>query len=57
MLLPTSPLAQLGAFRAELHACFSRRGDALLDLTDALLCAPAVSSVAHLSLEPVHQRG
>jgi hypothetical protein len=57
MPMPTFPLARLGAFRAELHACFTRRADALLDLADALLCAPAVPSVAQLSLEPAHRRG
>jgi hypothetical protein len=57
MPMPTSPLARLGAFRTELHACCTRRADALFDLADALLCAPAVSSVAHLSLEPAHRRG
>jgi hypothetical protein len=57
MPMPTLPLARLGAFRAELHACFTRRADALFDLADALLCAPAVPSVAHLSLEPAHRRG
>jgi hypothetical protein len=30
-------LAGLQAFRAELHACCSRRADALVDLADALL--------------------
>ena len=57
MPMPTFPLARLGAFRAELHACCTRRADALFDLADALLCAPAVPSVAHLSLEPAHRRG
>jgi DDE superfamily endonuclease len=57
MLLPTSPLARLGHFRAELHACCTRRADALFDLADALLCAPAITSVAQLSLEPAHRRG
>src|SRR5918995_4268733 len=57
MPMPSSPLARLGAFRTELHACFTRRADALFDLADALLCAPAVPSVAHLSLEPAHRRG
>ena len=57
MPMPTSPLARLGAFRTELHACFPRRADALFELGDALLCAPAVPSLPHLSLEPVHQRG
>jgi hypothetical protein len=36
---------------------FPRRADALFELGDALLCAPAVGSLPHLSLEPVHQRG
>jgi hypothetical protein len=57
MLPPTFPLARLGAFRNELHACFFRRADALFELGDALLCAQAVPSLPHLSLEPVHQRG
>ena len=57
MPTPTFPLARLGHFRTELHACCTRRADALFDLADALLCAPAVPSVAHLSLEPAHRRG
>src|SRR5215208_2599393 len=57
MPMPTFPLAQLGQFRSELHACFTRRADALFELGDALLCAPAVPSLPHLSLEPVHRRG
>jgi DDE superfamily endonuclease len=57
MPMPTSPLARLGAFRTELHACCTRRADALVELGDALLCAPAVTSVAQLSLEPAHRRG
>jgi hypothetical protein len=57
MPMPAFPLLQLGRFRAELHACFTRRADALFELGDALLCAPAVPSLPHLSLEPVHQRG
>jgi hypothetical protein len=57
MPMPTFPLARLGAFRAELHACFTRRADALFELGDALLCAQAVSSLPHLSLEPVCRRG
>lgn len=57
MPMPTSPFARLGTFRAELHACFSRRADALFQLSDALLCAEAFPSLPHLSLEPVHQRG
>jgi hypothetical protein len=57
MPMPTSPLVRLGAFRSELHACFPRRADALLELGDALLCAQAVPSLPDLSLEPVHRRG
>jgi hypothetical protein len=55
--MPTSPLAQLGQFRSELRACFPCRADALFELGDALLCAPAITSVARLSLEPSHRRG
>jgi hypothetical protein len=57
MAEPTSPFCKLRAFRAELYACCTRRADALLELGDALLCAPAIPSLAHLSLEPVHRRG
>jgi hypothetical protein len=57
MPTPTFPLARLGGFRSELHACFTRRADALFELGDALLCAPAIPSLPHLSLEPVHQQG
>ena len=53
----SSPVARLAAFRAELYACCTRRADALLELADALLCAQAIPSVAHLSLEPTHRRG
>ena len=57
MPMPTFPLARLGAFRAELHACYTRRADALFELGDALLCAQTLSSLPHLSLEPVCRRG
>jgi DDE superfamily endonuclease len=57
MPMPTFPLARLGGFRAELHACLTRRADALFELGDALLCAQAVPSPPHLSLEPVCRRG
>jgi hypothetical protein len=57
MPMPTFPLARLGGFRAELHACFARRADALFELGDALLCAQAVPALPHLSLEPVCRRG
>jgi hypothetical protein len=57
MPMPTFPLARLGAFRTELHACLTRRADALFELGDALLCAQALPSLPHLSLEPICQRG
>src|SRR5215217_3296770 len=57
MPMPTSPLVRLGAFRDQLHACFPRRADALMDLGDALLCAETFPSLPHLSLEPAHRRG
>jgi hypothetical protein len=57
MPTPPSPIAQLQTFRAQLHACFFRRADALFELGDALLCAQALPSLPHLSLEPIHQRG
>jgi hypothetical protein len=56
MPMPTFPLVRLAAFRTELHACFTRRADVLFDLGDALLCAQAIPSLPHLSLEPVHRR-
>src|SRR5215217_8060798 len=58
MPMPTSPLVRLGAFRDQLHACYTRRADALFELGDALLCQPTpFLSLPHLSLEPAHQRG
>src|SRR5512132_3596884 len=57
MPMPTFPLARLVAFRTALHACCTRRADALFELGDALLCAQALSSLPHLSLEPVCRRG
>jgi hypothetical protein len=58
MLMPASPLARLSTFRAELHACLTRRADALFELSDALLCAQTpLPSLPHLSLEPVCRRG
>jgi hypothetical protein len=57
MPMPTFPLARLGAFRTELHACYTRRADALFELGDALLCAQMIPSLPHLSLEPVCRRG
>jgi DDE superfamily endonuclease len=51
-------LARLQGFRAGLYGCCTRRADALVDLTDALLSAQApVVSLPRLSLEPAHRRG
>lgn len=50
------PFAALRQFRADLHACFYRRADALVDLTDALLTAGQVLAPVHLSLAPAHRR-
>jgi DDE superfamily endonuclease len=65
-VLPSAPgaypdppaLARLQAFRAGLHACCTRRADALVDLADALLSVPGpLWSLPQLSLEPAHRRG
>jgi len=50
-------LRVLSAFRSQLHACFSKRADALFELTDSILTAGPQPSPVHLSLEPVHRRG
>jgi hypothetical protein len=58
MPMPTSPLARLGGFRSQLHACFTRRADALFELGDALLCAQTpLPSLPHLSLDPPAKQG
>jgi hypothetical protein len=55
---PAAALARLRGFRAELHACCTRRADALVELDDALLSVPGpVASLPQLSLEPAHRRG
>jgi hypothetical protein len=55
---PPAALARLQAFRAGLHGCCTRRGDALVDLADALLSAQGpVASLPQLSLEATHRRG
>jgi DDE superfamily endonuclease len=53
----SSELSTLQTFRQALYRCFERRGDARLELTDALLAAGSVLSPVHLSLEGVHRRG
>ena len=45
-------------FRHSLYECLHRRGDALFELTDAILTADgAVASPVHLSLQTSHRRG
>ena len=53
----TFPPDQLLGYRAGLYGCFTRWGDALFELCDAVLCAAgAVASVPSLSLEPEFSR-
>ena len=48
----------LAGFRGRLHECLTRRGDALFELADAVLCAAGpVTDLAHLSLAEVFRRG
>jgi len=52
-----APTAALIGFRQEFHTCLFSWADALFELCDAALCAPApVGSVPSLSLEPVFRR-
>ena len=52
------PPDALRAFRRSLYECLHRRGDALFELTDAILSADAAApSPVHLSLQPAHRRG
>ncbi|MFI9847876.1 hypothetical protein ACIHFD_63450 [Nonomuraea sp. NPDC051941] len=44
-------------FRAGWYACLGARADALFELTDAALSAPAITTLPYLSLEPVFRRG
>jgi hypothetical protein len=51
-------LERVSGFRRDFYGCLTRRGDALFELTDAVLCAPGpVTSLPELSLVPVHRRG
>ncbi|MFI6986434.1 NF041680 family putative transposase [Embleya sp. NPDC050154] len=50
--------SELSDFRGEFHACLIRRGDALFELADAVLCADGpVKTLVGLSLAPEHRRG
>lgn len=52
------PLAELNSFRHRLRGCMNRRGDALFELADAMLCTQGrVASPVELSLEPEFRRG
>jgi len=52
------PLAVLGRFRLEFHACLTARADELSELADAVLCADGpVKTLAGLSLAAEHRRG
>jgi hypothetical protein len=52
------PYDALHSFRRSLYECLYRRGDALFELTDAILVADgAAPSPAHLSLQASHRRG
>ena len=48
----------LARFRGDLYRCLTRRGDALFELADAVLCRPErVHMLAELSQEPQCRRG
>jgi hypothetical protein len=52
------PSDALRSFRHSLYECLHRRGDALFELTDAIIGADApVPSPVHLSLKASHRRG
>jgi hypothetical protein len=52
------PRVDLVSFREEFYRCLPARGDALFELTDALLCSgTAVRTLVELSLAAEHRRG
>ena len=61
----TDPLADrvqaagvLSHFRTDVYGCFTRRGDALFELAEAVLCADGpVKALVDLTLVPEHRRG
>lgn len=55
-VMQTQLLDPLLTFRTALAGCFGHRRDARFDLVDALLMADDRSSLARLSLSPLHQR-
>jgi hypothetical protein len=53
-----SALDVLSHFRAQFYDCLYKRADALLELTDAVLCADGqVKALVELSLAAEHRRG
>ncbi len=50
-------LAELARFRREFYGCLWRRPDALFELAEAVLTAPAAGTLPYLSLEPGFRRG
>jgi hypothetical protein len=54
---PYDALHAFRSFRNSFYECLDRRADALFEITDALLCAEAVPSPVHLSLQASHRRG
>ena len=50
-------LAGLARFRQGFYRCLWRRPDALCELADAVLTAPAAGTLPYLSLEPGFRRG
>ena len=56
--LTVDPVAELVEFRRQLMECFTRRRDALFELTDSMLCAQGrVYSPVELCMEPEFRRG
>lgn len=55
--MPPISLDPLRTFRRDVYACFSRRADALFEITDSLLTADPGAAPIHLSLAPTHRRG
>jgi hypothetical protein len=54
----SEPVAGLRSFHRQLRDCLIRRGDALFELADAMLCTRGrVCSPVELSLEPEFRRG
>ncbi|MFB9930973.1 NF041680 family putative transposase [Amycolatopsis halotolerans] len=57
-LAAAGAFGELSRFRQEFYDCLSARGDALFELTDALLCAEGpVASLVELSVAAEHRRG